>query len=60
MKKIKSVLNFGIGHSIKNFPVVSFDATAGTITNIIGFVNEHEGDINVKLLQNIRSKTIGI
>lgn len=40
-------------------PTVSY-ATAGTATNIIGIVNQHEADINTKVLQNLQHNSLGI
>ena len=52
MFKYKQKLNI-------KMPKVMFK-TAGTVTNIIGFVNEHEGDIKIKMLQNLQNKSIGM
>lgn len=41
-------------------PLVSFAPTAGSVTNIIGIVNQHEADINTKVLQNLQHKSLGI
>lgn len=41
------------------FPSVAYNSP-GTTTNIIGIVNQHEGDIKTKLLNNLRHKSLGI
>ncbi|MCS5736416.1 UNVERIFIED_CONTAM: hypothetical protein RF648_18815 [Kocuria sp. CPCC 205274] len=41
-------------------PMANFAPTAGTVTNIIGLVNQHEADINTKVLENLQHNSLGI